>query len=121
MAETLFHCDDLLWHRFVALCHGRDETPSAVLRNRTRLEVKRAESRKARSIDVIDERLRVRHRLRVADARAVSECWGQLRFALCDRGLRLFPSGGGLVLTDRATGEPLAKSSQVGPAYLDLV
>ena len=41
--------------------------------------------------------------------------------ALRQRGLRFVPAGGGLVLTDLATGKPLAKSSQVGPAYLDLV
>jgi ATP-dependent DNA helicase RecQ len=121
LAGTLFQCDDLLWHRFVALCRGRDETPGAVLRDLVRLEVKHAESRKARSDEVIDERLLVRLRLLVAEVLAVSESWGQLQSALCDRGLRFIPSGGGRVLTDLATGEPLAKSSQVGPAYLDLV
>lgn len=57
MAETLFHCDDALWHRFAALCRARDETPGAVLRDLVRLEVKRHESRKARSDEVIVERL----------------------------------------------------------------
>jgi hypothetical protein len=95
MAETLFHCDDILWARFVALCRARDETP--------------------------DERLLVRLRLLVAEALAVSENWGQLQRALGERGLKFEPSGGGLVLTDLATGATLAKSSQVGLAYLDLV
>ena len=31
------------------------------------------------------------------------------------------PAGGGLNLTDAATGAVLAKASQVGPAYLTLV
>jgi len=68
MAETLFHCDDLMWARFVALCRARDETPGTVLRDLVRLEVKRGESRKARSDEVIDERLLVRLRLLVAGA-----------------------------------------------------
>jgi hypothetical protein len=66
MAETLFHCDDVLWRRFERLCHDRDETPGAVLRDLVRLEVKRHDSRKARSDEVIDERLLVRLRLLVA-------------------------------------------------------
>jgi hypothetical protein len=121
MAETLFHCDDVLWRRFTALCRERDETPGAVLRDLVRLEVKRHDSRKARSDEVIDERLLVRLRLLVAEALAISESWGQLQMALRDRGLRFLPSGGGLILIDLASGDPLAKSSHVGPAYLDLV
>jgi hypothetical protein len=121
MAETLFHCDDILWARFVALCRARDETPGAVLRDLVRLEVKRHDSRKARRNEVPDERLLVRLRLLVAEALAVSESWGQLQRALGEHGLKVTPAGGGLVLTDLATGETLAKSSQVGPAYLDLV
>jgi hypothetical protein len=117
MAETLFHCDDVLWHRFVAFCRERDETPGAVLRNLVRLDVKRHDSRKARRNEVPDERLLIRLRLLVAEALAVSESWGQLQRAL----LKFAPSGGGLVLTDLADGGTLAKSSQVGPAYLDLV
>ncbi|WP_103258390.1 hypothetical protein [Tabrizicola aquatica] len=121
MAETLFHCDDVLWQRFTALCRARDETPGAVLRDLIRLEVKRAASRSARSDEVIDERLLVRLRLLVAEALAASESWGQLQVELGDRGLRFIPSGGGLLLADAATGAAVAKSSQVGPAYLDLV
>jgi hypothetical protein len=121
MAETLFHCDDVLWRRFAALCQQREETPGAVLRDLIRLEVKRHDSRKARRNEVPDERLLVRLRLLVAEALAISESWGQLEAALGERGLRFAPSGGGLVLTDVATGRTLAKSSQVGPAYLDLV
>ena len=30
MAETLFHCDDLLWQRFTAICRERNETPGAI-------------------------------------------------------------------------------------------
>ena len=121
MAETLFHCEDALWTRFSALCRSRDETPGAVLRNLVRLEVKRADSQKARSDEVIDEQLLVRLRLLVAEALSVSESWGQLQAALGNRGLRFVASGGGLLLTDLGTGEALAKSSKVGPAYLDLV
>lgn len=121
MAETLFQCDDVMWARFVALCRARDETPGAVLRDLVRLEVKRVNSRKARRNEVSDERLLVRLRLLVAEALAVSENWGQLQWALGERGLKFTPSGGGLILTDLATGATLAKSSQVGPAYLDLV
>ncbi len=121
MAETLFHCDDILWTRFAALCKARDETPGAVLREIVRLEVKRHDSRKARSDEVIDERLLARLRLLVAEALSVSESWGQLQRALQDRGLTFVPSGGGLLLVDTATGGHLAKSSQVGPPYLDLV
>ena len=121
MAETLFHCDDILWARFVALCRARDETPGAVLRDLVRLEVKRADARKARSDEVIDEQLLVRLRLLVAEALAVSDGWGPLQAALGARGLRFAASGGGLLLVDAATGAALAKSSQVGPPYLDLV
>jgi hypothetical protein len=121
MAETLFHCDDVLWQRFERLCRERDETPGAVLRDLVRLEVKRHDSRKARSDEVIDERLLVRLRLLVAEALARSESWGQLQQALGEHGLKFIPSGGGLLLIDAATGEAFAKSSQVGPAYLDLV
>ncbi len=121
MAETLFHCDDTLWARFTALCKARDETPGAVLRDLVRLEVQRCERRKARSAEGIDERLLVRLRLLVAEALVVSDSWGQLQTALGDRGLRFVPSGGGLVLTDAATGNALAKSSQVGPPYMALV
>lgn len=121
MAETLFHCDDLVWARFVSLCRERDETPGAVLRDLVRLEVQRCVRRKARSAEGIDERLLVRLRLLVAEALAGSESWGQLQSALRERGLRYVPAGGGLVLTDLATGRTLAKGSQVGPAYLALV
>ena len=41
--------------------------------------------------------------------------------ALGEPGLKFTPAGGGLVLTNLATSETLAKSSQVGPAYQDLV
>ena len=121
MAETLFHCDDLLWRRFEMLCRERDETPGAVLRELVRLEVKRHDGRKARRNEVPDERLLVRLRLLVAQALAVSESWGQLQVALGERGVKFMPAGGGLVLVDAETGKTLAKSSQVGPAYLDLV
>jgi hypothetical protein len=121
MAETLFHCDDALWHRFTLLCQARDETPGAVLRDLVRLEVKRLDARKARSDEVIDERLLVRLRLLVAEALAEADTWSRLQTALGKKGLRFIPSGGGLVLTDATTGRSLAKSSQVGPAYLDLV
>ena len=120
MAETLFHCDDVLWRRFTALCRDRDETPGAVLRDLVRLEVKRAESRKARSAEGIDERLLVRLRLLVAEALVEAESWGQLQAALGQRGLRYAPAGGGLNLTDAASGKTLAKASDVGPAYLAL-
>jgi hypothetical protein len=121
MAEILFQCDDILWARFQALCKARDETPGAVLRDLVRLEVKRMDSRKARSDEVIDERLLVRLRLLVAEALVLSESWGELQTALRERGLRYIPSGGGLVLADAANGETLAKSSQVGPPYMTLV
>lgn len=121
MAETLFHCGDALWMRFAALCRARDETPGAVLRDLIRLELKRHDSRKARSDAVIDERLLVRLRLLVAEALAASESWPDLQAALRERGLRFVPSGGGLLLADLASGKSLAKSSQVGPAYLTLV
>ena len=121
MAETLFHCDDVLWRRFELLCRARDETPGAVLRDLVRLEVQRCERRKARSAEGFDERLLVRLRLLVAEALAVSDSWGQLQRGLAERGLKFVPSGGGLVLVDLATGETLAKSSQVGPSYMALV
>jgi hypothetical protein len=57
MTEALFHCDDVVWTRFVALCRHRDETPGAVLRDLVRLEVQRCERRKAKSAEGIDERL----------------------------------------------------------------
>jgi hypothetical protein len=115
MAETLFHCDDVLWRRCVAMCQERDETPGAVLRDLVRLDVKRADSRKARRAEGIDERLLVRLRLLVAEALAGSESWGHLHRLLAKRGLKFSPSGGGLVLTDLSTGEVLAKPSQAGP------
>jgi hypothetical protein len=121
MAETLFCCDDAMWRRFVALCHARDETPGAVLRDLVRLEVQRSDRHKARSAEGIDERLLARLRLLVAEALVEAESWGQLQAALGRRGLRYAPAGGGLNLVDAATGKALAKSSQVGPAYLALV
>jgi hypothetical protein len=121
MAETLFQCEDALWRRFAALCRERDETPGAVLRDLVRLEVKRADSRKARSAEGIDERLLVRLRLLVAEALVGAESWGELQDALARRGLRFVPSGGGLLLSDLESGRALAKSSQVGPAYMALV
>jgi hypothetical protein len=120
MAETLFHCDDALWQRFLRLCHDRDETPGAVLRDLVRLEVKRHDGRRARSAEGIDERLLVRLRLLVAEALVEAESWGQLQAALGKRGLRYVPAGGGLNLADAATGTALAKASEVGPAYLAL-
>ena len=121
MAETLFHCDDVLWARFLALCKARDETPGAVLRDLVRLEVQRCDRRKARSAEGIDERLLARLRLLVAEALVVSESWGQLQAALLARGVKYVPSGGSLNLVDAATRETLAKSSQVGPPYMALV
>jgi hypothetical protein len=121
MAETLFHCDDVLWARFLALCRDRDETPGAVLRDLVRLEVQRCERRKARSDEVIDERLLVRLRLLVAESLVEADDWAGLQAALRSRGLRYEPAGGGLNLLDAESGKPLAKSSEVGPAYLDLV
>jgi hypothetical protein len=121
MAETLFHCDDALWQRFVALCHDRDETPGAVLRDLVRLEVQRMERRKARSDEVIDEPLLVRLRLLVAEALVEARDWPSLQVALSRRGLRYEAAGGGLNLVDAVTGDSLAKSSLVGPAYLSLV
>ena len=120
MAETLFHCDDLLWARFVALCRTRDETPGAVLRDLVRLEVKRSESRKARSDEVIDERLLVRLRLLVAEALAEAESWGGLQSALRIRGLRFVPSGGGLVLTDLEAGKPWQNQARSDPLTFPL-
>ncbi|TAG28659.1 MAG: hypothetical protein EAZ40_03345 [Rhodobacterales bacterium] len=120
MAETLFHCDDALWQRFVTLCREWDETPGAVLRDLVRLEVQRNARRQARSDEVIDERLLVRLRLLVAAALVEADSWGQLQAALVRRGLRYAPAGGGLNLVDAATGTTLAKASQVGPAYLAL-
>jgi len=120
MTETLFHCDDALWQRFVALCRERDETPGAVLRDLVRLEVKRNAARKARSAEGIDERLLVRLRLLVAEALVEADSWGQLQAALARCGLRYAPAGGGLNLVDATTGKTLAKASEVGPAYLAL-
>ena len=121
MAETLFHCDDALWMRFVALCAARNETPGAVLRNLVRLEVKHHDSHKARSDEVAGGQLLIRLRLLVAEAMADAESWQALQSALGTKGLRFVPSGGGLLLTDALTGKALAKSSEVGPAYLALV
>jgi len=120
MAETLFHCEDALWRRFVALCQARDETPGTVLRDLVRLEVKRHDSRKARSDEVIDEQLLVRLRLLVAEALVEAQDWSSLQRALGQRGLRYQPAGGGLNLVEARSGKVLAKSSQVGPAYLAL-
>lgn len=121
MAETLFQCDDALWQRFVAMCRDQDETPGAILRDLVRLEVQRVERRKARSDEVIDEPLLVRLRLLVAEALVEAGDWPSLQQALRKRGLRFVPAGGGLNLVDAASGDHLAKSSQVGPAYLALV
>jgi hypothetical protein len=121
MVETLFHCDDILWTRFVALCEARDETPGAVLRELVRFELKRHDSRKARKNEVPDERLLARLRLLVAEALVEARDWSSLQSALRQRGLRYEPAGGDLNLVDAVTAKPLAKSSQVGPAYMALV
>ena len=116
-----FPCDPQLWHRFLAACQSRDETPGAVLRDLVRLEVQRVERRSARSDAVIDEQLLGRLRLLVAEALYLSDSWGQMQAALRARGLQYVPAGGGLNLMDPETGEVLCKGSQAGPGYQDLV
>jgi hypothetical protein len=90
MAETLFHCDDVLWQRFTALCRKRDEMPGAVLRDLVRLEVERQDSRKARRSEVPDERLLVRLRLLVAEALAMSKAGLNCRRLLANAGFASF-------------------------------
>ena len=121
MTEPPFPCDVALWRRFSDACLARDETPGAVLRDLIRLEVKRHEGHKARKDEVIDEQLLVRLRLLVAKALVEADSWSDLQSALIRCGLRFIPAGGGLNLIDHASGKPLAKASQIGPAYLDLV
>jgi ATP-dependent DNA helicase RecQ len=116
-----FPCDPQLWHRFLAACQSRDETPGAVLRDLVRLEVQRVERRAARRDDVIDEQLFGRLRASVAEALVASRNWGQMQAALRARGLQYIQAGGGLNLIDPETGEVLCKGSQVGPGYQDLV
>ena len=121
MHHAPFPCDPQLWRRFVETCHGRDETPGAVLRELVRLEVQRNGRRAAGSDEVIDEQLLGRLRLLVAEALFTAQDWDQLQRALRQRGLAYVAAGGGLNLTDPETGEVLFKGSQVGPGYLDLV
>ena len=119
--QAPFPCDPQLWQRFVAACHGRDETPGAVLRDLLRLEVQRCERKSARSDEVFDEQLLGRLRLLVAEALVNAAGWADLQAALRKRGLAYIAAGGGLNLIDPETGEVLCKGSQVGPGYLDLV
>ena len=83
MAETLFHCDDVLWRRFEMLCRARDETPGAVLRDLVRLEVQRCERRKARSAEGFDEPPAQRASTRSSTGRAATQpsAWPWRRLA----------------------------------------
>lgn len=121
MTEAFFSCDTRRWARFLALCDEAGDAPDAVLADLVRREIQRRERRKARSDEVIDERLLVRLRLLVAEALAEAETWGELQRALSRRGLRLRPAGGGLTVTVSGTGRSLCKLSQAGPGYAALI
>lgn len=115
-----FPCDPQLWHRFLAACDARDETPGSVLRNLIRLEVQRAERRAEPAVRA-DPNLVARLRLDVAASLLHAGTWQALQTALSDRGLTYIASGGGLSLIDLETGEVLCKGSEVGPGYGELV
>ena len=121
MYNAPFPCDPQLWQRFLETCQGRDETPSAVLRDLVRREVQRHARRSARCDEVIDEQLLVRLRASVAESLVNARSWEQAQAALHLRGLAYVAAGGGLNLIDPETGEVLCKGSRVGPGYMDLV
>jgi hypothetical protein len=109
-----------LWPRFVTACEAQGIAVEAMLADLIRLEVQRhARSQQPRTPSP-DPALLARLRLLVAAALAVSNDWDGYARSLELHGLTLRPSGGGLLITDQATGQALCKGSDVGPGYLAL-
>lgn len=77
--------------------------------------------REAKTRASADEPLLARWRVLVAEALEPSEHWAAFASRLAERGLAMAPAGGGLELRDAATGERLAKASEVGPGYMALI
>ena len=127
MTLTQFQCDDAQWQRFLNLCAERDETPGAVLRDLVRMAVQRhhgqsnAPDAGAEADGPPDQLALMRFRILVKAALAEASSWDQMQAALARQGLALVPSGGGVALADLGSGRVLAKGSQVGPGYPDLV
>ena len=120
MVETRFDCPPDIKARFVKMCAERDETPGAMMRYLMRQELKNWSGKKARTDDVRDEQLLASLRLRVAKIWSTSTSWDQFIQMLAQDELTLKPAGGGLSYF-ASNGDRLAKSSDVGPSYSDMI
>lgn len=121
MVETRFDCPADIKARFVEMCALRDETPGAMMRLLMRQELKSWAERKARKDEVRDEALLARLRLRVAERWTTAQDWDDFLDRLYRDRLVLKPKGGGLAYFSADTGSRLAKASDVGPSYSDMI
>lgn len=121
MVETRFDCPPEIKNRFIAMCAERDETPGAMMRSLMKQELKSWSERRARKDEVRNEPLLARLRLRVAKSYSSATSWTDFITRLSEDDLELRPMGGGLALFDLISGERLAKASDVGPGYSDMI
>lgn len=121
MVETRFDCPSDIKARFVKMCAERDETPGAMMRNLMRHELKNWSSKKTRLVEVRDEQLLASLRLRVAKLWRDVKTWEDFIDLLARDQLLLKPAGGGLTYYSANNGSRLAKASDVGPSYSDMI
>lgn len=121
MVETRFDCPTDIKANFVKMCASRDETPGAMMRLLMKKELKRWNGQRAKRYEVPDEPLLAHLRLRVAGALEISTSWTEFISHLQSDHLILRPAGGGLALHSLGTGKRLAKASDVGPGYSELI
>ncbi len=88
-----------------------------------RVAIDREIRRRAESMlpEKVDMRLFAHLQARLCDDFQFSENWQTLQKRLSEKGYRLRESGGGLDLTDRATGIRLCKTSDLGYKYSKLL
>ena len=121
MVETRFDCPPDVKARFVKMCAERGETPGAMMRYLMRQELKSWTGKRARTDEVRDEQLLARLRLRVAKIWSEANTWDHFIQLLAIDELTLKPAGGGLSYYSASNSQRLAKSSDVGPSYSDMI
>lgn len=121
MVETRFDCPPDIKSQFIKMCAEREETPGAMMRQLMKTELKRWNERKAKKDEVPDEQLLASLRLRVAKAWKPATSWVELIENLEQDELTLKPAGGGLAICSKSSGQRLAKASDVGPGYLQMI
>ena len=121
MVETRFDCPADIKARFVEMCAERDETPGAMMRYLMRKEIKDWTGRKARKDEVLDETLLARLRLRVATVWDSAANWDEFLKGLAKDDLALKPAGGGLSYYSCKNGNRMAKASDAGPSYTEMI